>query len=132
MAVEITGHDETADTGLQPAAGRTGAEPIDLDRMMASARRASGFLKAIAHESRLLVLCFLGEGERSVTELEQLLQLRQPTVSQQLARLRLDGLVKTRRDGKTVYYSLADEGTGRFISVLYDRYCCGAAPDDAV
>lgn len=104
--------------------------PIDLDRMMTSARTASSFLKAIAHESRLLVLCYLGEGERSVSELEQFLQLRQPTVSQQLARLRLDGLVKTRRDGKTIYYSLADESTRRFISVLYDRFCCGADKAD--
>ncbi len=103
--------------------------PMDLDRMMASAREASDFLKAVAHESRLLLLCLLGDGERSVSELEQSLQLRQPTVSQQLARLRLDGLVKTRRDGKTVYYSLADEGIRKFIGVLYARFCCGKSPD---
>jgi DNA-binding transcriptional ArsR family regulator len=67
---------------------------------------ASEFLKALAHPNRLMILCILCEGERSVTELEQLLALRQPTVSQQLARLREDGLVKARRQGKTIYYSL--------------------------
>jgi len=67
---------------------------------------ASEFLKALAHPNRLMILCILCEGERSVTELEQLLALRQPTVSQQLARLREDGLVKARREGKTINYSL--------------------------
>ena len=80
----------------------------DLGALAAHARDASEFLKAIAHPTRLLILSILCEGERSVTELEQLLALRQPTVSQQLARLREDGLVKTRRQGKTIYYSLAD------------------------
>jgi DNA-binding transcriptional ArsR family regulator len=70
------------------------------------AEDASEFLKALAHPNRLMILCILCEGERSVTELEQLLALRQPTVSQQLARLREDGLVKARRQGKTINYSL--------------------------
>jgi len=81
----------------------------DLERMMDNAKRASDFLKALAHESRLMMLCILAEGEKSVSELEQELGLRQPTVSQQLARLRADGLVNTRRDGKTIYYSLASD-----------------------
>ena len=59
----------------------------EFDRMAGSAKRASDFLKALAHESRLLILCSLAEGEKSVSELEELLNLRQPTVSQQLARL---------------------------------------------
>jgi DNA-binding transcriptional ArsR family regulator len=95
----------------------------ELRRMMASAEEASDFLKSLAHGNRLLLLCLLAEKERSVTELEQLLALRQPAVSQQLARLRLDGLVTTRRDGKTIYYSVADERTVRFIRVLYDTFC---------
>jgi DNA-binding transcriptional ArsR family regulator len=99
-----------------------GAAP-DVERMVKSAKKASDYLKALAHEHRLMLLCFLSERERSVTELESLLALRQPTVSQQLARLRLDGLVQTRRDGKTVYYSLADEGTRSFISLIYNRFC---------
>jgi DNA-binding transcriptional ArsR family regulator len=97
----------------------------ELARMMKNARTASDFLKALAHESRLLLLCLLSERERSVTELEELLSLRQTTVSQQLARLRLDGLVTTRRDGKTVYYSLADANTLKFVKVIYEMFCSG-------
>ncbi|MFG1204141.1 metalloregulator ArsR/SmtB family transcription factor [Xanthobacter aminoxidans] len=95
----------------------------ELDRLMRNARKASDFLKALSHENRLLLLCLLAEGERSVTELENILSLRQPTVSQQLARLRLDDLVTTRRDGKTIYYSLANDDVRRVISVIYDMYC---------
>jgi DNA-binding transcriptional ArsR family regulator len=95
----------------------------ELTRMMKNARSASDFLKALAHESRLVILCLLAERERSVTELEELLSLRQTTVSQQLARLRLDDLVTTRRDGKQVYYSLADDEIKNFIRVIYDRFC---------
>jgi len=98
----------------------------ELEQMMRKARKASDFLKALSHETRLLVLCLLAERERSVTELENILSLRQPTVSQQLARLRLDGMVTTRRDGKTVYYSIADENIHRIISVVYDIFCRGA------
>lgn len=72
------------------------------------AKKASEFLKALAHEGRLVILCHLVDGERSVGELEQLLGARQAAVSQQLARLRHEGLVKGRRDGKTIYYSLGD------------------------
>ena len=94
-----------------------------LDKIMQNARRASDFLKALAHETRLLLLCLLSERERSVTELENLLSLRQPTVSQQLARLRLDGLVATRRDGKTIYYRINDDDIRRVISVIYEIFC---------
>ncbi len=95
----------------------------ELDQLMRNARAASDFLKALSHENRLLLLCLLAERERSVTELENILSLRQPTVSQQLARLRLDGLVTTRREGKTIFYSLANEDVRRVISVIYDIYC---------
>jgi DNA-binding transcriptional ArsR family regulator len=100
----------------------------EITRMMKNARRASDFLKALAHENRLLLLCLLAERERSVTELEELLSLRQTTVSQQLARLRLDGLVTTRRDGKTIYYSLADTSTLKFVKVIYEMFCSGPNP----
>ncbi len=101
------------------------AEPAanDMAQMMRNARRASDYLKALAHENRLMLLCLLAEREHSVNELEILLALRQPTVSQQLARLRLDGLVQTRRDGKTVFYSLADDDTRQFIRLIYDKFC---------
>jgi DNA-binding transcriptional ArsR family regulator len=102
-----------------------GEDAPELKKMVRKARNASDFLKALAHETRLLLLCYLAERERSVTELESILSLRQPTVSQQLARLRLDGLVRTRRDGKTIYYSLADEKHHRVINVIYDIYCRG-------
>jgi DNA-binding transcriptional ArsR family regulator len=96
---------------------------LELEQMVRKARDATEFLKALAHETRLLLLCYLAERERSVTELEEVLSMRQPTVSQQLARLRLDGLVTTRREGKTIYYSIADERLHRLISVIYDIFC---------
>ncbi|WP_456307226.1 metalloregulator ArsR/SmtB family transcription factor, partial [Paeniroseomonas aquatica] len=91
--------------------------------LMRKARKASDFLKALSNESRLLLLCLLVERERSVSELEELMSLRQPNVSQQLARLRLDGLVDARRDGKTVYYRLASNDVLRMIDVIYDIFC---------
>jgi DNA-binding transcriptional ArsR family regulator len=95
----------------------------DFEGMAAKAREAAHFLKALAHESRLMILCLLCEGERSVTELEQILALRQPTVSQQLARLRTEGLVATRREGKTIYYSLAGAETRVVIEALHAVFC---------
>ena len=95
----------------------------ELDKIVDRAKHASDFLKAIAHESRLLILCILAEGEKSVTELESLLSLRQPTVSQQLARLRMDKLVTTRREGKTVYYRLANEDARQIIEAVYTVFC---------
>ena len=94
-----------------------------LEDLMQNAREASDFLKALSHENRLLLLCLLCEKERSVGELETILALRQATVSQQLARLRYDDLVTTRRDGKTIYYSIANEDIRRFVSVIYDMFC---------
>src|SRR5690242_19480349 len=89
---------------------RDGAEySPELNQLMRKARKASNFLKAISHENRLMLLCLLAERERSVSELENILSLRQSAVSQQLARLRYDGMVETRRDGKTIYYSLASD-----------------------
>lgn len=95
----------------------------ELEEMIRKARKASDFLKALSHETRLIVLCLLAERERSVTELENILSLRQPTVSQQLARLRLDGMVTTRREGKAIYYSIADENLRRVIALIYDIFC---------
>jgi DNA-binding transcriptional ArsR family regulator len=99
---------------------------VDVDRMGEHAREASEFLKALAHEGRLMILCDLLRGEKSVGELEALLSRRQPTVSQQLARLRLEGLVSTRRDGQTVYYSIASDRARSVIGALYASFC---APD---
>jgi DNA-binding transcriptional ArsR family regulator len=98
-----------------------------LDQIMRNARKASEFLKALSHESRLLLLCLLAEKERSVGELEELLSMRQPSVSQQLARLRYDDMVTTRRDGKTVYYSIANDDVRKVVGVIYDIFCEGGS-----
>jgi len=95
----------------------------ELDDMMDSAMTASRFLKAISHEGRLMILCYLASGEKSVTDLETLLTSRQAAVSQQLARLRSEGLVFARRDGKTIYYRLADKRATRILDVVYDIFC---------
>ena len=95
----------------------------DMERMMENAQRASNFLKAISHEGRLMILCHLASGEKSVTELESLLSARQAAVSQQLSRLRLEGLVTPRRDGKTIYYSLTDDRPKQIMEVVYDLLC---------
>jgi len=94
-------------------------DDTETDLMMGNARRATEFLKALAHEGRLMILCHLASGDRSVSELKQLLSLRQAAVSQQLARLRLEGLVETRREGKVIYYHLAAGRARRMIEVVY-------------
>ena len=98
-------------------------ERVDVDRMAASAHEAADFLRALAHESRLLILCNLLEGEKSAGELESFLNMPQSTVSQQLARLRLEGVVASRREGKMVYYSIANETARAMIGPLYDAFC---------
>lgn len=95
----------------------------DMDLMMRNAREASDFLKALGHEGRLMILCHLVTGEKSVTELEQLLSARQAAVSQQLARLRLEGLVTPRREGKIIYYSLTDDRPRRIMELVYELFC---------
>jgi len=99
------------------------ANGLDIDEMLANAQMASEFLKALSHEVRLLILCFLIEGEKSVTEIEKMLKLRQPAVSQQLARLRAEGLVDARRNGKNIYYSLARTEVRDVIGALHDAFC---------
>lgn len=91
--------------------------------MAEHAREASRFLKALAHDQRLMILCMLVEGERSVSELCATLGTPQPIVSQQLARLREDDFVATRRQGKNIYYSLANEEVREVVSLLYRLFC---------
>jgi DNA-binding transcriptional ArsR family regulator len=95
----------------------------EMDKMVANATQASNFLKAISHEGRLMILCHLVTGEKSVTELEELLSARQAAVSQQLARLRLEGLVTPRREGKTIFYSLTDDRPRQILEVVYELFC---------
>ncbi len=96
---------------------------VDLDLLLSNARDASDFLKSISHEGRLMILCHLTTGEKSVTELERLLSARQAAVSQQLSRLRLEGLVTPRRDGKAIYYSLTDSRPRQIIELVYELFC---------
>jgi len=91
--------------------------------MHEGAEQASRLLKALANQERLLVLCHLAEGEKCVSELQEILQIRQPNLSQQLARLRADELVQTRRSGKEIYYRLSSEAAGRIIDLLYEIFC---------
>jgi len=95
----------------------------DMDDMVANAKNASDFLKAISHEGRLRILCHLVSGEKAVAELEDLLSARQAAVSQQLSRLRQEKLVTTRRDGKTIYYRLADDRSRRILEVIHEMFC---------
>ena len=110
-------------SNLKIAASHKAAAPADAERLADNAKRAADLLKALAHENRLMILCILSQGEKSVSELEQILSLRQPTVSQQLARLRTDGLVTNRRDGKTIYYSLASDEARVVVGAVYDVFC---------
>ena len=99
------------------------ASPEDIADLMTQARKASEMLKALSHETRLLILCLLSEGEKSVSEIEEIVSLPQATVSQQLARLRFDKIVTTRRDGRMIYYRIADSDVHSVIESLYDLFC---------
>jgi DNA-binding transcriptional ArsR family regulator len=99
---------------------------MDSDKMRTNSRHASRLLKALSNEHRLLIMCQLAGGEQSVGELERLVGLSQSALSQHLARLRQDGLVRTRREAQTIHYSLAGDHASRIIEVLYDIYCGGA------
>ena len=87
---------------------------------------AAGLMKALGNESRLMILCVLAEGERSVSDLNSIIPLSQSALSQQLARLRQNDLVKTRRESQTIFYSLAAGPADRVINLLHDIYCGSA------
>lgn len=96
---------------------------IDPERLRLAAEQAVGALKVLANPERLLLLCQLSQGEFSVGELEEQLDIHQPTLSQQLGVLRNQGVVATRRDGKNIYYSVADPAVLEILLVLYRLYC---------
>ncbi len=102
-------------------------DPDELADMMGNIRDATSFLKALAHEGRMMMLCYLSDGEKTVTDFEQLLSMRQPAVSQQLMRLRSDGLVNARREGKAIYYSIADPRVARIVETLHEMFCADKA-----
>lgn len=103
-----------------------GAPPVPAplgESVALRADAAASYLKALSHEGRLMILCHLTDGEKSVTELEALLTSRQSAISQQLSRLRSEGLVEARREGKVIYYSLGDPRTRAMIATLTDIFC---------
>lgn len=96
---------------------------LDMDQLRAAAGRAVAALKLLANEDRLLLLCQLSQGEACVSDLELSLGIRQPTLSQQLGVLRNEGVVETRREGKNIYYRVADPNLLQILAMLYRLYC---------
>ena len=96
---------------------------IDPERLRHAADEAVGALKLLANVERMLLLCQLSQGEMCVSELEAQLDIRQPTLSQQLGVLRTEGVVSTRRQGKNIFYSVADPSVLEILAVLYRIYC---------
>lgn len=105
---------------------------MKIEDMHEAAERATELLKALASRNRLMLLCQMVEGEKSVGQLARLLGLRDAAVSQQLALLRKDGLVRTRREGQTIYYALASPEAAKVIETLYDLYCAPATGTDEI
>lgn len=96
---------------------------MPLEEMKAHAGEATRLLKALANESRLMILCNLSEGEMTVGQLNEFIPLSQSALSQHLALLRRDNLVQTRRQAQTIYYSLVEGPASQIIQVLHDIYC---------
>jgi DNA-binding transcriptional ArsR family regulator len=101
----------------------------DMQHMRVHASDAAGLMKALGNESRLMILCTLATGERSVSELNEVVPLSQSALSQQLARLRQQGLVETRRESQTIFYSLCPGPADRIIHLLHEIYCSEQADD---
>jgi DNA-binding transcriptional ArsR family regulator len=96
---------------------------IGLDLLIPKAMEAAETLKALAHETRLLAVCFIGDGEKTVQELESFLETSQSNVSQHLSRLKAAGILKSRKDGKQAFYSTASPEIIRLVSTLQSIYC---------
>ena len=99
---------------------------LDIQQLRSNADAAEQLLKALSNPDRLLLLCQLSQGELNVSELENLLGIQQPTLSQQLAVLRREGLVETRREGKQIYYRICSPAALAVINTLYQHFCAGA------
>ncbi len=100
-----------------------------MEQMREHAPQAASLMSALGNESRLMILCTLAQGERSVGELNDVVPLSQSALSQQLARLRQQRLVATRRESQTIYYRLADGPARKIIELLHDIYCGVPATD---
>lgn len=105
----------------------TDQHALDVELMRVAAVEAGAVLRVLSNPDRLLLLCQMSQGEKSVGELEALLQIQQPTLSQQLGVLRSEGLVNQRRDGKRMFYSVADPRVLTLLGTLYQLYCPQAA-----
>ena len=103
---------------------------MNLKQMRETAPKVSELMKVLSNEHRLMILCQLAEGEKSVGELAELLGVRQAALSQQLALLRKDGMVQTRRQAQNVFYSLAREDVRSLMGFLYETYCGVQEPSD--
>ncbi len=97
--------------------------PIPVEKMRELAQEASNVLKQLANEQRLMVLCHLAEGEKTVTELQSLVGMEQSSLSQHLAKLRNEGIIQARRDSQSKFYSISDENALKIIELLHSIYC---------
>ena len=104
-------------------ANSSASEKLTVEDMREHAADAARLMGALGNESRLMILCMLAEGERSVGDLNDVIPLSQSALSQQLARLRRQSLVQTRREAQTIYYSLSDGPAEQIITLLHDIYC---------
>ena len=96
---------------------------LDLDKMKTSAGKACQMMKVLSNPDRLMLLCQLSQGEKRVGELEEMLGIVQPTLSQQLTVLRDEELVVTRREGKNIYYQIASPQAMAVMEVLFQQFC---------
>ena len=96
---------------------------IDLSQMADAATRASSLMKTLGHKDRLMILCHLADGEKSVGQIARLLEISQSPLSQHLSRMRTEGLVETRRQAQTIYYSLKSQEVSRIVELLYELFC---------
>jgi len=103
-------------------------DDFNLEDMKKSAAKASALMKTLGHQGRLMILCQLVTGEKSVGELSRLLGIAQSPLSQHLSRMRGEGLVMPRRSAQTVYYSLNSTEAGKIIECVYRLYCADAQP----
>ncbi|MEK9832070.1 MAG: metalloregulator ArsR/SmtB family transcription factor [Rhodospirillaceae bacterium] len=104
---------------------------MDPEELLEKAGQASRLLKSLANERRLLIMCYLSEGEKSVGELEPLVGLSQSALSQHLARLRREHLVTTRREAQTIFYSISSEEARTVLGTLYELYCVEVQDDSS-
>lgn len=99
------------------------SDGLEIDVMRDSAETVVTILKSLANTDRLLILCHLSQQELNVSQIEEITQIRQPTLSQQLMMLRKSDVVNTRRDGKQIYYTIKDSKLVEVLSTLYRLYC---------